>query len=403
VKVAMLGPLPGQGAFLGGVDAVVAALVGGLAAHPEIELHVVTAVPGLKAATKEQQRAPASGGRGYLLHRVPHPRGDRLLWHEPVVRPLADTVRAIDPDVVHAHMAGPYAGAALRSGRPAVITLHGVAFREAALAQVDAVLTGKLRWQVDAWYERWLLHQVRDLIAISPYVVQECQPLTHARFYDIENPVADCYFESPEPPAGAPPTLLCVARLIPRKDILTLIKSFGQIHAAWPDVRLEIAGQTDADPAYTATCQQLVERLQLQNAVRFLGMMRGQDLVDCYRRADVVLLTSRQETAPVVIAEAMAAGRPVVATRSGGVPFMVTAGQTGWLAEVGDVAALAAATLVLLADPAQRRAFGMAARVGAEARFRLQTIVDRTLVLYAQLITERAAAARPGRLGDSHG
>jgi glycosyltransferase involved in cell wall biosynthesis len=405
------------------------ALAGGLAARPDVELHVVTAVPGL--------RAPETAVLGsFILHRVPHPRGDRLFWHQPLVRPLSRTLDAIGPDVVHAHMAGPYADAALRyvlakrrhvtgrgqPGRPvpwrghtAVITLHGVMFREAALALAhssrNAPVSGtspiggrwadRARWTLDAWYERWIVRRATDLIAISPYVTQEYRPFTRARFHGIENPVADAFFDVPTPPL-APPfdrlrassdrggmgRVLCVARLIPRKDILTLIETFARVVAALPTAILEIAGQTDADPAYTAACMDAVHRLGLESSVRFLGSVGGPALTDCYTRADVVLLTSRQETAPVVVAEAMAAARPVVATRVGGVPFMVQEGETGFLAEPGDAAGLAEATIRLLARPDLRRAFGQAGRAEAERRFRLASVVERTVALYRNLIND---------------
>jgi glycosyltransferase involved in cell wall biosynthesis len=102
----------------------------------------------------------------------------------------------------------------------------------------------------------------------------------------------------------------------------------------------------------------------------------------------VVLLTSRQETAPVAVAEAMAAGRPAVATAVGGVPFMVQEGETGFLAEPGDAAGLAEATIRLLARPDLRRAFGQAGRAEAERRFRLASVVERTVALYRNLIND---------------
>jgi glycosyltransferase involved in cell wall biosynthesis len=179
--------------------------------------------------------------------------------------------------------------------------------------------------------------------------------------------------------------VLCVARLIPRKDILTLLETFGRVIAAFPAAVLEIAGATDADPAYTVACREAVCRLGLEDRVCFLGSVGGQALADCYARADVVLLTSRQETAPVVVAEAMAAGRPVVVTRVGGVPFMVREGETGFLADPGDVAGLAAATIALLAQPERGRAFGLAARDEAERRFRLTAVTDQTVALYNQM------------------
>lgn len=383
MKVAMLGPFPDAQAVTGGVDAVVRALADGLAARPNVDLHVITAVPGLASAQAERRG-------GLTLHLAPHPYRDRLLWRQPVVRHLLRALAAAAPDVAHAHMGGIYADAALQWGGPAVITLHGVVFREAALALASSRLPVRLRWQLDALYERWVVRRARDLVAISPYVAQEYRPLTRARFHDIENPVDDRFFDVPAAMAqafddAAGPRLLCVARVIPRKDILTLIRAFARVREGFPGVTLEIAGQDDADPAYAAACREEIGRLGLAGGVRFLGGMFGVELAACYARADLVLLTSRQETAPVVVAEAMAAGRPVVATAVGGVPFLVTDGQTGLLAPPGNAAGLADAALALLRDPARRQAFGVAARAAARQRFSLAAVVERTLALYQTL------------------
>ena len=383
---------------------MVAALTNGLAAHPEVELHVITALPGLRAATTTlnqschvpgtykvpgtaREISGAANGT-YWLHRVPHPRGDRLLWHQPAVWPIRRALDAIQPEVVHAHMAGPYADAALRSGRPAVITLHGVVFREAALALAHSSAATRLRWQLDALFERWVVRRAANLIAISPYVAHEYRPLTCGRFHEIENPVADRFFDVPalnRLHEGAL-RLLCVARIIPRKDILTLIETVARVREAFPAVRLEIAGHTDDDPAYFAACRSAVERLGLDANIHFLGSLGGAELADCYARADLLLLTSRQETAPVVVAEAMAAGRPVVATGVGGVPFMVADGKTGFIAPPGDAAALATHCV----NAAARRCdMGRAARAAAETRFRLTAVIERTVALYRELLEMR--------------
>ncbi len=379
MRIALLGPYP-QAELAGGVDAVMRALATGLVAYGGVELHVVSSLPRLRRPERLEQQ-------GWFLHRVPHPRGDRLLWHQPAVWPVLKALNQIAPDVVHAHMAGHYADAALRSGRPSVITLHGVVFREAALALAGAALPVRMRWHLDALFERWVVRRARDVIAISPYVAEEYRPLTRARFHAIENPVADEFFAVPALPAEAPaaPRLLCVARVIPRKDILTLLDAFARVLAVWPQAQLEIAGSTTADPAYFALCQNTVAALGLAQQVHFLGDLSGPALLSAYTRAHVVLLASRQETAPVAVAEAMAAGRPVVATSVGGVPFMVTDGITGRLAAPGDGEGLAEGVLSLLGDPDLWLACGRAARAAAEARFRLAGVIARTMALYQEL------------------
>ncbi len=381
MKVALLGPYPSQ--IAGGVDAVVAALAQGLVRRPEVNLHVLSAVPGLNVP-KEESRP------GLTLHLVPHPRGDRLLWHLPIARVLCQILARIAPDVVHAHMASFYADAALRSGRPAVITPHGIIFREAALAQGNSSLPAQLRWLLDMWYERWVLRRAKDLVAISPYVAQEFRRLTKARFHDIENPVADSFFELPsrDTRVDGQHRLLCVARVIPRKDILTLLQAFVLVKAECPGASLDIAGDMNANPDYSTICTETASKLGLGTSVRFLGDLQGAALLERYAAADLVTLTSRQETAPVTIAEAMAAGRAVVATNVGGVSFMVANGRTGLLTAPGDAHNLASAAITLLADDERRARFGRMARLEAERRFRLKAIVERTMTLYSDLIQD---------------
>lgn len=403
MRIALLGPYPPDEQVTGGVDAVMVALVRGMTRRPGLDLHVVTAVPGLRTAVTET-RPTADPTARLTLHRVPHPRGERLLWHLPAVRLLRHTVDEIAPDVVHAQMPGLYAGAARAAGRPYVVSLHGVVFREATLAARDGVSPGMCaRWLVDSWYERWIVGQARDLISTTPYTREEFRGRTSARFHDIENPVDEVFFGVPAETA-TDPRLLCVAQLIPRKDIMTLLHVFARVREALSGTEragtlraqentlpvLEIVGQKDADPAYAAACQQEIERLGLQDAVFLSGSLPAHQLADACSRASLVLLTSLQETAPVAIAVAMAAGRAVVATRVGGVPFMVADGRTGFLAAPGDVEGISGAVLELLRDPPRRRAFGEAAREAARARYHVDAVVDRTLALYGQLCGRHA-------------
>ena len=128
MKVAVLGPCaldfaPGGAPLPGGVDAVVAVLASALAARQDIDLTVVTAVAGLAQPVRR-------AGNGYTIYAVPRPRGGRLTGQRAVQSHLRTALATLAPDIVHAHSAGIYAGAALGCGRPTVITLHGIIFRE---------------------------------------------------------------------------------------------------------------------------------------------------------------------------------------------------------------------------------------------------------------------------------
>jgi len=108
-----------------------------------------------------------------------------------------------------------------------------------------------------------------------------------------------------------------------------------------------------------------------------------------YADLDVVALTSRNEGLPVSLIEAMAAARPVVAMRVGGVPDLVEEGITGHLVSPGDAAGLAHALRALLNDPERRRGMGLAGRKRVEPAFgsaRLLADVDR---LYSELCRQK--------------
>lgn len=378
MKVALLGPYPTDSALPGGVEAVVLALARGLARCPGIELHVITAAPGLAMPVEIK-------GDGFPVSCVPRPRGGRLTGQRRVIRNLNQQITAFRPDVVHAHIAGIYAGAALVSGRPAIITLHGIIYREAQQAWPTASWPVRLRWLSDALAERSVIRRAQEIIAISPYVQAQFRGRTRARFHTIENPVDDLFFAPPEPLPGRE-RLIYVGRVIPRKGILALIRAFGEIAAARPQATLAIVGENNTDPSYASQCRALAEALGVTGRVEFAGALSPDAVRARYAASDIVLLASEQETAPVSIAEAMAAGRPVVATDVGGCAAMVADGVTGRVVPAKEPAALAAATIDLLSDPARCARMGAAGRAAAEARFRSASVVDATVALYRQIL-----------------
>ena len=389
MKVALLGPHPfelssGDVPLPGGVDAVVSVLAPALAARGDIELAVVTAVGGLAQPT-------ARTGKGYTLHAVPRPRGGRLTGQRAVQAHLRAQVAALAPDLVHAHSAGIYAGAALGSGIPAVITLHGIIYREMQQAWPHSAWPARLRLLADARFERGVVRRAREIIAISPYVLEVFRSRTHARFHLVENPVDDRFFGITDPPGGRD-RLLCVGRVIPRKGILALIEAFAQITQVRPSATLVIAGEIESDPAYVERCRARVAALGASDRVRFTGGLTPDAVGAEFAACDLALLASEQETAPVTIAEAMAAGRAVVTTDVGGCAAMVEDGVSGRVVPPGAPAALAAAALELLADPERLRRMGAAARAAAGRRFRLDAVIDATTEVYRAVLDDHAGA-----------
>lgn len=112
-----------------------------------------------------------------------------------------------------------------------------------------------------------------------------------------------------------------------------------------------------------------------------------------YAEADLFVLPTRADVSSIVSLEAMATGRPVIATRMGGIPDTVHDGKTGFLIAPDDEAALTAAMKTLLADPALRRQMGVAGRAAVEQDFSAAVTVPRILAAMKDAVDQRRASA----------
>jgi glycosyltransferase involved in cell wall biosynthesis len=167
-----------------------------------------------------------------------------------------------------------------------------------------------------------------------------------------------------------------VGRLDPVKDFPTLIAAFRRLSLSRPDARLVIVGDGPARAELKRICGD-------NEDVRFLGH-RG-DARGLMAGFDAYASSSIFEGVSLTILEAMAAGRPVVATRVGGTPEVVVDGVTGVLVEPRDAAGLAAALVHISADPHRAQAMGLAGRARVCDRFTLERMVNHYARAYSEL------------------
>ena len=380
MRVAMLGRYPlDETRISGGPEAVMARLVEGLARLNDLDLHVVTCQLGV-----QEPRLVRNGS--VTIHYLPRKRAGHVTWYARDRRRVNRLLREIHPDVVHAQGSGMYAGMALDSGLPAVITVHGVLFREAAISRG---LWRRLQRYLAAIYEWRNISRAREIVAITPYVLSEFQRWTKARVHHVENPVDDRLFSLPD--RAEPSRVLYAGFVIPRKSALNLVKAWPNVLKTIPNARLQIAGETGAVPEYAEAVMRYVRDHSLSASIEFLGSLPHEEMLKQYERCALLVLPSLQETAPVVVSEAMAAARPVVATRVCGLPHMVKDGETGFLVDHGDTDALARAIVNVLVDDPLRVRMGRRARELAETRFRTDAVARKTREVY-RLANEGSSA-----------
>jgi glycosyltransferase involved in cell wall biosynthesis len=181
------------------------------------------------------------------------------------------------------------------------------------------------------------------------------------------------------------PVVIAAGRIDPSKGHLPLLDAFAIVLRDVPQAKLLVCGTTTTRDGYEQTVSAHAERLNLGPHVVFAGSRS--DLPALFAGADVMCLPTEGEPFGLVFLEAMAAGLPTVAYRSGGVPEIVQDGQTGFLVSVGDVSGLAERLTRLLKDRSLATRLGAAGKQRATSEFDPKQITRR----WAELLRDSSA------------
>jgi glycosyltransferase involved in cell wall biosynthesis len=344
-----------------------------------IRVHVATLATGLGELGVD---APVVGPAGVLdglgpqAGVVPVPAGTSPSGLLAARRALAPW-RA-DAQVVHAHgLKAGWVAVGGRPRRPVVLTLHNVVLDESAgrAARVQRAL------------ERAVIRRADRVIAPTPAIAAGLDGIVPAERVRVVVPV------SPPPvPARTraevrqrlglsddTPVVVCVARLHPQKDLPTLLRAWARVVAAVPAARLVVVGEGPDRDALLGTCAEL----GISSSVDLVGF--GAHAVDEIAAADVLAITSVWEAIPLVLAESLQLGVPVVSTDVGMARDLLDDGSGSTVVAVGDDGAVADALVALLADPAAARAAGDAARARAAEVFDPAALVGAVLDVYREV------------------
>jgi glycosyltransferase involved in cell wall biosynthesis len=187
--------------------------------------------------------------------------------------------------------------------------------------------------------------------------------------------------------------LLAVGRVIVEKGFQVAVAACQRLLREHRSLRLLIVG----DGPYLSRLKAKTESAGLQQRVMFIGGVEEAQTANFYNMCDVFLFpTCYEESFGLVAVEAMACGKPVVASRLGGIPEVLGAEEqsAGILIEPGNVADLAIQVDLLLKDPVRRREIGEAARRRAEEQFSLPRMIEDTLALYGAIIESHQLQAQ---------
>jgi glycosyltransferase involved in cell wall biosynthesis len=376
LKVLMIGPYPLEpGMVHGGIESVTSTLVPALAERDDIDSVTVLRFHYGDASTDYRREGPKV--------EVYYARGqDRLRTITGSlldVRQARKLVAELKPDVVHGQEIGWFGDIAVRCSPNSVVTVHGMVHVESRLSAASS-FRDKLRVKPIDMLVRRVARRAKVVISISNYDAEELAGLIRGTRFSIANPTAAEFFAL-APSGPTEPRLMFAGVLRPLKNPLGLVNAFAQVRSAVPEARLAMLG-SQPDPGYAQTIRDRVAALGLADNVDIVDLVDNERLRREITAARAVVLFSRQENSPTIISQAMAAGKPVVASRVGGVPEMVHDGETGFLVESGDESALADRLLTLLKDQDLCLRMGKRAHEVARGRFTPEGVARLTAEAY---------------------
>ena len=296
-------------------------------------------------------------------------------------RYLRSLLRQIHPDIVHFQG---FTFLAVNCRQPNILTLHGIAEQDAKWDHRWGILRRPRRLFMKLT-EAYARRRISNVAIISEYTKQFLSERNNIRkTWLIENPVSDSYFDTER--SYEPGRVFCCARIRPLKNILGLIEAFALIARQCPEAHLRIAGTPERD--YLEACEEQARKSGVKNRVFFLGNIRIHDVQHELAKANCLVVPSFQENAPLTIAEAMAAGVPVVAANVGGIPEMIEDGKTGLLIDPCDTGSISGAVLKILSDGTLARSMGQFARETAKERFTASLACEKTLRAYREILKD---------------
>lgn len=298
----------------------------------------------------------------------------------PDLESIEEALRKTKPDIVHSHhiftLTPLFAlKGAWKLGIPSVATNHTI-----FLAYDSKALWGTISLFLPT---RYYLPYARAVISVSKAADKFVESVLGSEYkgkrYVVPGGVD---VERYRPPEEEPEEnyILFVGRLVYRKGLHVAIKALQYVRK---DIKLYVVGKGYMEfPSYL-----LAKAYGVDDRVRFLGVVSESKKAELYRGATAVVVPSIiNESMGIVALEAMASGRPVVATTVGGLGELIEHGETGILVKPGDERAIADAINMLLDDASLRRRLGANARKAAEEKYSWNVVFETTLKIFEEVM-----------------
>ena len=289
-------------------------------------------------------------------------------------------IHDLKADIIHAQGTAPvYGFSASLMSKKFLLTVHGIVQEE---SKTWAGLIGCIKGLVYRIMEKRALKSAQTLIAVTPYVKKTIEPFCNGDIYVIPVGISDKYFKFKNREITG--RLLFVGGVEPRKGLLSLLEAIKILKDEGLKTDLHIVGRI-RKKEYFDKLDKYIEMNNLSEYVTFMGFLDDNELKNEYEECSMFVLPSQEESQGLVLVEAMAAGKPIVATNVGGIPYVVDDGKTGFLVGYGEIEKIAKSILKLLENDKLRAEMGENGKEKAMF-FTLDEIAKQTYDVYQTLV-----------------
>jgi N-acetyl-alpha-D-glucosaminyl L-malate synthase BshA len=302
---------------------------------------------------------------------------------------IVEVTRFEKLDLVHVHYAIPHAisaylaGKILGNGLKIITTLHGT---DITLVGLEPSFLPVMKFSIEqsdgvTAVSRFLREKTTTNYGINKEIAVIPNFVDTAKYKRVSSAEVRSRFAP-----GGEKVLVHVSNFRVVKRVPDVVRIFAEVKKKIPSTLLLVG-----DGPERSACEILVRELQLQDHVRFLG--KQLELVPILSAADLMLMPSQSESFGLSALEAMACEVPVVSSSVGGLPELQVHGETGYIAEIGDIDRMARYAVELLSNEPKHEMFRRACRARAVENFDVHTIVNQYEAYYAQCLEGKTTRA----------
>lgn len=294
-------------------------------------------------------------------------------------------IKEHNPDILHYELGGSFLFARVINPfrHKSLLTIHGIPLAE--LATIDS-LSKRINYWFNGWAERFFAP--RYLIHLSSFSKRFFDSVWHKKYIGtkIPNAIPDDYFLI-DPLSETKNRIVIVGVIDDNKNQLLLLEALKVLHDQNKKFSLTIVGGY-RDASFESLINQKVQELGLSTAVQFKGWCVQAEIMEILANSDILAVCSKHESLPMVLAEAMAASRCVIASAVGGIPEMVEDGVTGLLFESQNLDQLVEKLSLLYDNHEFVLQLAKDGNVKATEVYKASSVVKRTVEFYNKILSD---------------